>query len=142
MSRGGVNLATVKQAKEALEARGVYPSVEAVREHLRGGSPNTILKYLRELRNRDAGLFGELGVVSQELSGLVLQLHNTLQKEAQETIDAAVAKVTAECDERIAALNARLESSISDGKVLAAENDGLKSRLATSESVTADLNLK
>jgi chromosome segregation ATPase len=142
MSRGGVNLATVKQAKEALEARGIYPSVEAVREHLRGGSPNTILKYLRELKNRDAGLFGELGMVSQELSGLVLQLHNTLHKEAQETIDAAVAKVTTAFEEKISALNLRLEESLRDGKALAAENEGLKGRLTTSEGVTADLNKK
>jgi chromosome segregation ATPase len=50
MARGGVNKAVVKIARNALLARGVHPSIDAVRVELGNtGSKTTIQRYLREL---------------------------------------------------------------------------------------------
>jgi hypothetical protein len=58
MARGGVNLAVVKIARNALLARGLRPSIDAVRVELGNtGSKTTIQRYLRELG--DAEVPGE-----------------------------------------------------------------------------------
>ncbi|WP_448176563.1 DNA-binding protein [Pseudomonas putida] len=50
MARGGINLAVVRTAREALLARGVHPSIDAVRVQLGNtGSKSTIQRYLKEL---------------------------------------------------------------------------------------------
>lgn len=50
MARGGINLAVVKIARDALLARGKHPSIDAVRIELGNtGSKSTILRYLKEL---------------------------------------------------------------------------------------------
>ena len=50
MARGGVNKAVVKIARNALLARGMHPSIDAVRVELGNtGSKTTIQRYLREL---------------------------------------------------------------------------------------------
>jgi colicin import membrane protein len=57
MAREGVTLDQVTAAADALVADGEKPTLRAVRERLRGGSPNTIHRHLvrwRELRPRAA----------------------------------------------------------------------------------------
>lgn len=50
MARGGINLAVVRTAREALLARGMHPSIDAVRVQLGNtGSKSTIQRYLKEL---------------------------------------------------------------------------------------------
>lgn len=50
MARGGVNKAVVKIARNTLLARGVHPSIDAVRVELGNtGSKTTIQRYLKEL---------------------------------------------------------------------------------------------
>jgi chromosome segregation ATPase len=142
MSRMVVNLEKVKNAKEELEAQGVYPSIKALSEHIGYGSPNTILKYMRELRGRETGLFGELGMVSEELSRLVLQLHNTLQSEAQKTIDLAVAKAHESNQRELDAAHEELTEARRVAAVHASANEDLKARLSTAESTVADLSTK
>lgn len=54
MARGGINLAVVKIAREALLARGVHPSIDAVRVELGNtGSKSTIQRYLKVLAARE-----------------------------------------------------------------------------------------
>lgn len=143
MSRGGVTKLDVKTAKTALEARGVNPSVANVREELGGtGSPNTITRYLRELKAEENGYFGELGVVSQELASLVLQLHNTLHAGAKEVVTAAVAKAKTEFDEQVQALTGKMEALTTELAIERSAKEDLQSRLRTSESLASDLNTK
>lgn len=55
MARGGVNKAVVKIARNALLARGLHPSIDAVRVELGNtGSKTTIQRYLRELAEAEA----------------------------------------------------------------------------------------
>ncbi|MCE0975545.1 DNA-binding protein [Pseudomonas putida] len=50
MPRAGINKAVVQNAREALLARGVHPSVDAIRVELGNtGSKTTIQRYLKEL---------------------------------------------------------------------------------------------
>ena len=50
MARGGINKAVVRIARDALVARGVHPSIDAVRVELGNtGSKSTIQRYLKEL---------------------------------------------------------------------------------------------
>jgi len=54
MPRAGVNKAVVQIAREALLARGVHPSVDAIRVELGNtGSKTTIQRYLKELTTAD-----------------------------------------------------------------------------------------
>lgn len=50
MARGGINKALVQKARDALQARGIRASIDAVRVELGNtGSKSTILRYLQEL---------------------------------------------------------------------------------------------
>lgn len=50
MARGGINKAVVRIARDTLLARGVHPSIDAVRVELGNtGSKSTIQRYLKEL---------------------------------------------------------------------------------------------
>ncbi len=50
MARGGINKAVVQKARQALLARGMNPSIDAVRVELGNtGSKTTISRYLKEL---------------------------------------------------------------------------------------------
>lgn len=55
MARGGVNKAVVQIARNALLARGLHPSIDAVRVELGNtGSKSTIQRYLKELGEAEA----------------------------------------------------------------------------------------
>jgi len=54
MARAGINKALVQDACDALRARGVHPSIDAVRVELGNtGSKSTIQRYLKELAARE-----------------------------------------------------------------------------------------
>jgi len=54
MARSGIDKQCVKQARQALIARGENPSIDAVRVELGNtGSKTTIHRYLRELEAED-----------------------------------------------------------------------------------------
>lgn len=53
MARAGINKALVQDACDALRARGVHPSIDAVRVELGNtGSKSTIQRFLKELAER------------------------------------------------------------------------------------------
>lgn len=55
MARGGINKAVVQIARNALLARGLHPSIDAVRVELGNtGSKSTIQRYLKELGEAEA----------------------------------------------------------------------------------------
>ncbi|TFF41696.1 DNA-binding protein [Pseudomonas sp. RIT623] len=92
MARAGIDKGVVERARDALLARGVHPSIDAVRIELGNtGSKTTIHRYLRELgRQPKAGLEGT-ACLSQPLATLVEQLASQLQAEGQARIEAAEA---------------------------------------------------
>lgn len=93
MARGGVNKAVVQKARQTLLARGINPSIDAVRVELGNtGSKTTISRYLKELE----GCSPTVAPVSRErlgdaLSGMVQTLLDQLMEEGQEAISEATA---------------------------------------------------
>lgn len=87
MARPGINKALVQRARDALLARGVAPSIEAVRTELgHTGSKTTINRYLRELAE-DEPRPPQINL-SQELQVLMESLAARLAGEAQDSVAA------------------------------------------------------
>lgn len=85
MARGGINLAVVKIAREALLARGVHPSIDAVRVELGNtGSKSTIQRYLKVLAAREPTEAAP--TVDEELQHFVAGLAARLTALAEEAV--------------------------------------------------------
>lgn len=85
MARAGINKALVQRARDALLARGMTPSIEAVRAELgHTGSKTTILRYLRELDVAEP--HPPQVNLSEELQALLQSLAERLANEAQATV--------------------------------------------------------
>ncbi|UTL89178.1 DNA-binding protein [Pseudomonas fluorescens] len=85
MARAGINKALVQRARDALLARGLSPSIEAVRAELgHTGSKTTILRYLRELDVAEP--HPPQVNLSEELQALLQSLAERLANEAQATV--------------------------------------------------------
>ena len=92
MSRAGINKALVQRARDALLARGLSPSIEAVRAELgHTGSKTTILRYLRELDVAEP--HPPQVNLSEELQALLQSLAQRLANEAQATVAADRARL-------------------------------------------------
>jgi chromosome segregation ATPase len=82
MARGGINKALVRMAREALLARGLHPSIDAVRVELGNtGSKSTIQRYLKELG--DAGADPSPPNLNEELQSFISSLAGRLLEHAQ-----------------------------------------------------------
>lgn len=87
MARGGINKALVRTARAALIARGVNPSIDAVRVELGNtGSKTTISRYLQELETIDVRPQSDPNRLSDELVGIVDQLLKRLLEEANAAV--------------------------------------------------------
>ncbi|WP_084167989.1 DNA-binding protein [Pseudomonas vranovensis] len=85
MARAGINKALVQRARDALLARDLAPSIEAVRAELgHTGSKTTILRYLRELDVAEP--HPPQVNLSEELQALLQSLAERLADEAQATV--------------------------------------------------------
>lgn len=85
MARAGIYFSDVKQARDALIAKGRRPSIDAIRAALGDtGSKSTIHKYLRELDSQEAV---SNVPVSTAISGLISQLAEQLKAEAAVEVD-------------------------------------------------------
>jgi len=101
MARSGIDKQSVKQARQALIARGENPSIDAVRVELGNtGSKTTIHRYIRELEAEDAAKIDANAFLSDTLRDMVANLADQLQKEAQAVVD----KARTDHAEQIAAL--------------------------------------
>ncbi|MFR0713677.1 DNA-binding protein [Enterobacterales bacterium BD_CKDN230030183-1A_HGKHYDSX7] len=106
MARGGINKALVQKARAALLARGVNPSIDAVRVELGNtGSKTTISRYLQELEATDARPQSDPNRLSDELIGIVDQLLKRLLEEG----NAALAQERSSHEQSQAALNRQIE---------------------------------
>ncbi|KKX62372.1 DNA-binding protein [Pseudomonas putida] len=87
MARGGINKAVVQIARNALLARGLHPSIDAVRVELGNtGSKTTIQRYLKELGEAEAPV-PEMPL-DEELSRYIASLVARLQQRALEALAA------------------------------------------------------
>lgn len=138
MARGGINKALVKMALDRLLAKGINPSIDAVRTELGNtGSKATIHRYLKELNEEnDTGTHRQKVPVSEALSQMVASLAAQLQQEAQDIIDANEAKHKAALE----ALQAKLNAQEGTNKTLAQENVTLTRRLAESDQALESLS--
>lgn len=87
MARGGINKALVQKARQAIQARGEHPSIDAVRVELGNtGSKTTIHRYLKELEDVDHGRGTAPALLSDQLTNLVAQMAAQLQDEARAAV--------------------------------------------------------
>lgn len=85
MARGGINKAVVQKARNALLARGLHPSIDAVRIELGNtGSKTTIHRYLKELEASEQAISSD--ALSAPLMNLIGQLLGQLKQEAQQSV--------------------------------------------------------
>ena len=85
MARGGINKAVVQKARNALLARGIHPSIDAVRIELGNtGSKTTIHRYLKELENNEQATSSD--ALGAPLIGLIEQMLGQLKEEAQQSV--------------------------------------------------------
>ncbi|KQN48685.1 integrase [Pseudomonas sp. Leaf48] len=126
MARGGVNKAIVQIARDALIARGVNPSINAVRVELGNtGSMTTIARYLGELGKAEPLPKERRERLSEELTGLVGQLLDRLLEEgAQE-----VSEARAELDKHRASVNEQLAQTQAALADLQRQHDNLQAAL-------------
>lgn len=90
MARGGINKTVVQRARQALMARGVNPSIDAVRVELGNtGSKTTISRYLKELEPSNLGPAASRERMGETLNGMVQTLLDQLLEEGQEVISQA-----------------------------------------------------
>lgn len=106
MARGGINKALVQKARSALLARGLNPSIDAVRVELGNtGSKTTISRYLQELDAADPRAQSDSNRLSDELSGFVAQLLKRLLEES----NAVLAEERTSHAQSLVALNEQIE---------------------------------
>lgn len=111
MARGGINKAVVQKARNALLARGIHPSIDAVRIALGNtGSKSTIHRYLKELE-AESKPAAQSDALSGPLTTLMTQLLEQLKQEAQQSVaDAyeALERERAAVQQQSALLEARM----------------------------------
>jgi hypothetical protein len=79
MARSGLTKSQVREARDRLLAEGRHPSVDALRHALGDiGSKSTIHKYVKELRNEDAGAGPRREDTGRALQALVDELADRL----------------------------------------------------------------
>jgi chromosome segregation ATPase len=87
VARGGINKALVQQARETIQARGDYPSIDTVRIELGNtGSKTTIHRYLKELEEEEGSRLDDQALLSDTLKEMVSRLAARLQEEAKELV--------------------------------------------------------
>ena len=134
MARAGLNKFNVQQARDTLLARGINPSVDAVRVELGNtGSKTTIHRYLKELEAEDATQLGDEALLSNALKDMVVRMAAKLRDEALQRAEAANHAWQNEKTQLVVQFSAAQDRL----KDLGADNAALTSRLER-ESVTHD----
>lgn len=133
MARGGINKAVVQKARQALLAKGMYPSIDAVRVELGNtGSKTTISRYLKEIESFDPRPPSSRERMGEELSAIVGSLLDRLMEEGDESIEQARSAF----DLQRVGLEARIANLQSE---LTAARRQLDAQQAAIESQTAEI---
>ena len=126
MARAGLNKFNVQQARDSLLARGINPSVDAVRVELGNtGSKTTIHRYLKELEAEDATQLGDEALLSNALKDMIVRMAAKLRDEALQRAEAANQAWQTEKTQLVAQLSAAQTRL----KELGVDNTALASRL-------------
>ena len=126
MARAGLNKFNVQQARDTLLARGINPSVDAVRVELGNtGSKTTIHRYLKELEAEDATQLGDEALLSSALKDMIVRMAAKLRDEALQRADEANRVWQSEKTQLVTQLNT-VQTRL---KELGADNAALATRL-------------
>jgi len=129
MARAGINKVHVLQARDALLAKGVNPSIDALRTELGNtGSRSTIHRYLREIEDERGVRLDDEALLSVTLKELVGRLAIQLRDEAQAIVSEAAVKHDA-----AAALWTTRESTLK-AQLQAAEENQQASKVALDQT--------
>lgn len=121
MARAGLNKFHVQQARDALRARGINPSVDAVRIELGNtGSKTTIHRYLKELDQEEAVRLDDEALLSNTLKEMVGRIAARLREEA--------AQLIADAESRFLAEKAQLSQQLTTSQTSLAAADLAKSQ--------------
>lgn len=152
MARSGINKALVQRARDALIARDLQPSIEAVRAELgHTGSKTTIQRYLKELAELEPT--PRHATLSDELQTVIASLAQRLAAEAQQAVSADRARLQRQQDtyrqqqqidaarqEELQKSHLRLEEDLRECREInrslaerLQERDGERQRLLTTE---------
>lgn len=130
MARAGIDRHAVQQARDALQARGDNPSIDAVRIELGNtGSKSTIHRYLKELEQPPVTLENST-CLSAPISQLVAQLATQLQQEGQARIDVAEATFNRQCEQLRSQLDLAQRALAAAHQQHQAEVSALQARLS------------
>ncbi|MEF9897688.1 MAG: DNA-binding protein [Pseudomonas sp.] len=151
MARGGINKAVVQKARQTLLARGVHPSIDAVRIELGNtGSKTTIHRYLKELDSQYPAAPASTPDLSDALAKLVEQLAEQLREEGEARIVQAQAAFESEREKLLAQVQISQQALVAlqqqhqiQAAALAAESAELattRSTLQTEQTRNATLN--
>ena len=133
MARGGINKAVVQKARQSLLAKGINPSIDAVRVELGNtGSKTTINRYLKEIESHDPRPMSSRERIGDELNALVESLLDRLMEEGDESI----AQARSEFDLQRVGLEAKIAGLQSE---LASAQREVATHLAAIEAQTNDL---
>lgn len=95
MARAGIYKSDVVKARNALVAKGTYPSIDAVRIEMGNtGSKATIHRYLKEIEEEDGGSSLPRVAVSEAIQDLVSRLSERLSEEAGAHVQELLTKQT------------------------------------------------
>lgn len=142
MARGGINRAVVKIARDGLLARGLKPTIDAIRIELGNtGSKSTIIRCLRELDHVE--LQRQPPSLEEELSVLIGSVAGRVREEAEASVASERELLTREQNdyrtqrqqalsriEELQSLNAALAAQLKEQRILEIE---LQERLRVSE---------
>jgi len=143
MARVGISKLVVEKARNALKARGLNPSIDAIRIELGNtGSKSTIHRYLKELDQAEGTLAEGMGSISEELTALVNRLAARLHDEAQARIESAEEAF----DEHRNRLHAQAAEQANRAEglqtALAQKDEALKSTLGQLQAIQAELHAR
>lgn len=87
MARGGINKHLVANARSNLLAKGIHPSIDAVRKELGDtGSKTTIHRYLKEIEEKEGIQLADEALLSTTLRAMVSKLASQLKHEASDIV--------------------------------------------------------
>lgn len=115
MARAGIYKSDVVKARAALVAKGVYPSIDAVRIEMGNtGSKATIHRYLKEIEEENGGSSVPRVAVSEAIQDLVSRLSERLSEEADarvQTLQTQQAEQQKQSQEAATSLKTELQTT-------------------------------
>lgn len=140
MARSGLYKSDVQRARDSLLAQGKNPSVDAVRVALGNtGSKTTIHRYLKELEEEEGRPLGSKVAVSDALQDLVGRLATRLHEEAEERLNEAQQRFSAQLQERDQALEQARQEAVGLSTQLQRTETALQAEREAHEAADGEL---